>query len=109
MPLPSLKKRALRGPSEWSDPSHPGGYHCLYKLNRQVSHKAYETSGGACRPAEDGPFPAEDCQAQCGMGQAAEGTVEISDREASSLSMLITSHKHTYISHDAYNASNYNM
>lgn len=38
-----------------------------------MSHKAYEQSGGACRPAEDSPFPAEDCQAQCGMGQAAEG------------------------------------
>eukprot|EP00435_Cladocopium_sp_Y103_P019756 s308_g4.t2 len=55
-------------PSEWKAPGNAGGYHCLHKLARQTSQKAYESSGGACRPAKEGPFPYDDCQDQCGIG-----------------------------------------
>ncbi|CAK9093915.1 unnamed protein product [Durusdinium trenchii] len=50
-------------PESWKDPSQIMGYHCLHKLTRQASEAAYQSSGGACRPASDGPFPEADCQA----------------------------------------------
>eukprot|EP00913_Durusdinium_trenchii_P024792 g23270.t1 len=65
-PCPAGKNNC---PAEWNDPSHEGGYHCLYKLRSQTSEKAYQSSGGACRPASHGPFPADECQAQCGTFQ----------------------------------------
>lgn len=50
-----------RGPSDWA--SGAGGFHCMHQLTRQTSHVAYLKSGGACRPASEGPFPVNDCQA----------------------------------------------
>jgi len=56
-------------PAAWKSKA-PGGYHCLHKLARQTSDKAYKASGGACRPVKLGAFPAEDCHAQCYVGRA---------------------------------------
>ena len=53
-------------PSDWQNGQ--GGFHCLHQLARQTSHKAYLESGGACRPASQGPFPSNDCQDQCRIG-----------------------------------------
>eukprot|EP00913_Durusdinium_trenchii_P027358 g25665.t1 len=55
-------------PEDWKNPSQIMGYHCLHKLTRQTSEAAYQSSGGACRPASDGPFPEDDCQDQCSIG-----------------------------------------
>ena len=48
--------------------SFAGGFHCLHKLKFQTSEAAYQASGGACRPASQGPFPADDCGNQCTIG-----------------------------------------
>lgn len=57
---------AHKCPSDWA--TGTGGFHCLHQLARQTSHKAYLKSGGACRPAKQGPFPFNDCQDQCRIG-----------------------------------------
>ncbi|CAK9116211.1 unnamed protein product [Durusdinium trenchii] len=54
-------------PEDWKNPSQIMGYHCLHKLTRQTSEAAYQSSGGACRPASDGPFPEDDCQLHIGF------------------------------------------
>lgn len=56
-------------PAAWKSKA-PGGYHCLHKLARQTSDKAYKASGGACRPVKLGAFPSSDCHAQCYVGRA---------------------------------------
>lgn len=59
---------AHKCPSDWA--TGAGGFHCLHQLARQTSRKAYLKSGGACRPAKEGPFPFNDCQDQCRIGSA---------------------------------------
>mmetsp|Transcript_6117 Transcript_6117/g.13962 ORF Transcript_6117/g.13962 Transcript_6117/m.13962 type:complete len:290 (+) Transcript_6117:60-929(+) len=59
-------------PSEWESKAL-GGYHCMHKLTRQTSEAAYQASGGACRPAHQGPFPSEDCHVQCVVGSSPFG------------------------------------
>lgn len=49
-----------------------GGFHCLHKLKFQSSEKAYKASGGACRPASQGPFPLDNCKDQCRIGASAK-------------------------------------
>ncbi|CAJ1359346.1 unnamed protein product, partial [Effrenium voratum] len=50
-------------PASWKQGA--GGFHCLHQLSQQTSRTAYLKSGGACRPASQGPFPYSDCQHQC--------------------------------------------
>ncbi|CAL1144889.1 unnamed protein product [Cladocopium goreaui] len=57
-------------PASWNAPGNAGGYHCLHKLKFQKSEAAYQASGGACRPAKQGPFPLDDCAHQCAIGNA---------------------------------------
>eukprot|EP00438_Fugacium_kawagutii_P000758 Skav229092 [mRNA] locus=scaffold92:120048:142997:- [translate_table: standard] len=89
-------------PSDWKDPSNDGGYHCLHKLARQTSEKAYESSGGACRPAKDGPFPYDDCQDQCGIG--ATVTKVHHDHDASHVTVV---HHHHYYSGNGHGYSHH--
>eukprot|EP00913_Durusdinium_trenchii_P024795 g23271.t1 len=77
-------------PADWKTPGNAGG---LHKLARQTSEAAYQSSGGACRPAGDGPFPHSDCQVQCRIGGHSRLLVQKESAKTKKLSLKTKSEK----------------